>query len=623
MGSLLFAPTSVDFRPVNGVYPLPPSLGTNPLLAIDRIRNPQQIDRFIGSAKFTYTPRPRILVDYTLGLDNTGFQQDQFIPRNSVLGTAPIVTGRSQSVFQGTRVINQDGVASYSWPELGRISLRTTGGFNYTAQTVRLTNAVANGLAPVGELVSAGSVFAAGQTQTELRTLGFYGQQEASWNDRLFLTGAVRYDASSTFAPAQRWQAFPKFSASYVAVTGRPGVFNNLRVRSALGWAGSQPGLLNAYSQFVSYTQLPFAGRPGFVNDVNYGNPDLRNERAREWEVGAEVGLLRGRVAAEGTYYNRLVSDLLFFRPLPTSTGFSRQFAPIGSMSNKGIELLVRTTNVDRPRLTWTSTATYARNRNRVERLSVQDFQSAGGYPNRIRAGEPAGVFYGSYAARDCVTGALLVDSLGRYRRSNQTADMGATLAQRRAISRGTCNDSLNRVIGDPNPDFLASLLNEFTVFRKLRLRALLDGTFGNDVMNLSTRAQNAGIASNSREYERELLPYGDPRKVTPGFNARTQGIFEYWVQDGSFLKLREVAATYTVDAPVLRRAFREGVELTVSGRNLAVWTKYSGYDPELNLFGTNAGGLSSSQTTAADRGFDFGGYPIPRVWSVSARFTF
>jgi TonB-dependent SusC/RagA subfamily outer membrane receptor len=626
MGSLIFAPTSVDFRrDANGRYPLPPSLGTNPLLAIDRIRNPQEINRFIGSTKLTYTPSERVLLDYTLGIDNTGFEQDQFIPRNAVLGTGPLATGRSQSVFQGTRVINQDGVASYSWPALGQFTLRTTGGVNYTSQRVRVTNAVANGLAPVGELVSAGSVFAAGQTETELRTLGFYGQQEVAWNDRLFLTGAVRYDASSTFAPSERWQAFPKLSASYVAVANRPGVFNNLRVRSALGWAGSQPGLLNAYSQFISYTQLPFAGRPGFVNDVVFGNPDLRNERAREWEVGTEVGLLRGRVSAEATYYDRLVSDLLFFRPLPTSTGFARQFAPIGTMSNKGVELLVRTSNVDRRNFAWSSTATYTRNRNLVESLDLKPaaFQSAAAYPNQIRAGFPAGVFYGSYAARNCVTGALLLDSLGRYRRSNQTADMGATLEQRRAISGGTCNDSTQRVIGDPNPSFLASLLNEFTLFRKLRVRALLDGTFGNDIMNLSTRAQNAGIASNSKEYERELLPYGDPRKLPPGFNARTQGIFEYWVEDGSFVKLRELSASYTFDTPVLRRAFREGIDVTVSGRNLAVWTSYSGYDPELNLFGTNAGGLNASQTTAADRGFDFGGYPIPRVWSVSARFTF
>ena len=622
MGSLFFAPTQVDFRPVNGIYPLPPALGTNPLLAIDRIRNPQEIDRFIGSAKLTFNPTANLLLDYTIGLDNVGFEQRQFVPRNAVLGTAPLATGRSQSVFQATRVINQDGVAGYTWKPMGPFELRTTAGFNFTDQKVRTTAATSNGLAPVGDLVSAGSIFSAGQTEIQLRTLGFYGQQEVAWNDKLFVTAAARYDASSTFAPSERWQLFPKFSASYVVTDNNPGMLNNLRLRAALGWAGSQPGIVNAYSQYIAFTQLPFAGRPGFVNDITFGNPDLKNERAREWEVGAEVGFLNGRVGTEVTYYDRLVEDLLFFRPLPTSTGFSRQFFPIGSMSNKGLELLLRTNNVNSDKLEWTTTATYTRNRNLVEKLDILDFQSAGGYPNRIRAGEPAGVFYGSYAARDCVTGALLLDSLGRYRRSNQTADMG-TLAQRRAISNGTCNDSLNKVIGDPNPKWMGSLLNEFTIARKVRVRALLDGVFGNDIMNLSTRAQNAGIASNSKTYERELLPYGDPRKLPPTWNARTQGIFEYWIEDGSFVKLREVSASYTFAAAPIRRLFRDGVDVTLSGRNLYVWTDYSGYDPEINLFGTNAGGRESVQTTAADRGFDFGGYPIPRVWSLSARVTF
>ena len=622
MGSLFFAPTHVDFRPVNGVYPLPPSLGTNPLLAIDRMKNPQEIDRFIGSTKLTYNPTERILLDYTIGLDNVGFEQRQYLPRNATL-TAALVSGRSTSVFQATRVLNQDGIIGYTWKPFGPFELRTTGGFNFTDQKVRTTVATANNILPVGELVSIGSEPAATQTEIRLRTLGFYGQQEVAWNDKLFLTGAVRYDASSTFAPSERWQVFPKFSGSYVVTDNQAGMLNNLRLRAALGWAGSQPGLLNAYSQYVTFLPFAFAGRPGLVNDATFGNPDLKNERAREWEIGTEVGLFNGRVGTEFTYYDRIVEDLLFFRPLPTSTGFSRQFFPIGSMSNKGIELLLRTNNVMSSKLDWTTTATYTRNRNKVESLDILDFQSAGGYPNRIRAGQPAGVFYGSYAARDCQTGALLVDSLGRYRRSNQAADMGSTLAQRQAISRGTCNDSLNKVIGDPNPKWMGSLLNEFTLARKVRVRALLDGVFGNDIMNLSTRAQNAGIASNSKSYERELLPYGDPRKLPPTWNSRTQGIFEYWIEDGSFVKLRELSASYTFDSAPFRRLFRDGIDVTVSGRNLYVWTDYSGFDPEINLFGTNAGGRGSVQTTAADRGFDFGGYPIPRTWQVSARVTF
>ena len=142
-------------------------------------------------------------------------------------------------------------------------------------------------------------------------------------------------------------------------------------------------------------------------------------------------------------------------------------------------------------------------------------------------------------------------------------------------------------------------------------MRALLDGVFGNDIMNLSTRAQNAGIASNSKEYERELLPYGDPRKLPPGFNARTQGIFEYWIEDGTFVKLRELSASYTLDAapraprlPRRRRAHACRAAISV------VWTDYSGYDPEINLFGTNAGGLRI--------GADDGGRPRLRLRRLS-----
>src|SRR5439155_23034765 len=98
MASLFVAPPNVDFRPVNGIHPYPPALGTNPLLAIARIRNPQTIERFLGSTKFSWTPLTHLLVDYTIGLDNVVFEQRQFVPRNAVLGTAPLVTGRSQSV---------------------------------------------------------------------------------------------------------------------------------------------------------------------------------------------------------------------------------------------------------------------------------------------------------------------------------------------------------------------------------------------------------------------------------------------------------------------------------------------------------------------------------------------
>ena len=100
-------------------------------------------------------------------------------------------------------------------------------------------------------------------------------------------------------------------------------------------------------------------------------------------------------------------------------------------------------------------------------------------------------------------------------------------------------------------------------------------------------------------------------------------GQFASFAQDVQYKSGMPFSASYTLKHSAIRKYFQDGIDLTVSGRNLVVWTDYSGYDPELNLFGTNAGGLGSVQTTAADRGFDFGGYPIPRVWSISARITY
>jgi hypothetical protein len=348
-------------------------------------------------------------------------------------------------------------------------------------------------------------------------------------------------------------------------VGNQPGLLNNFRVRSALGWAGSQPGILNAYSQFITYAQLPFAGRPGLANDITYGNPDLRNERAREWEVGTEVGFLGGRAGLEATYYNRLVSDLLFFRPLATSTGFSRQFYPSGSMSNKGIELMLNTTNVERPNFGWTSTVT-PRTTRISSRVWLFNFNRPADTQSHC-AGQPVSVFYGSYAARNCATGALLLDSLGRYRRSNQTVDLGATAAQRQAISGGTCNDSLNAVIGDPNPAWMGSFLNEITIGKKLRIRGLLDGVFGNKIMNLSTRAQNAGIASNSKETSascslRRSAQAAARVQCPHARHLRVLG------RGRTFVKLRACPRA-ALSTSAVRRLFHDGIDLTVSGRNL------------------------------------------------------
>src|SRR5207249_4374870 len=208
------------------------------------------------------------------------------------------------------------------------------------------------------------------------------------------------------------------------------------------------------------------------------------------FEIGADFGLRQNRVSIEATYYNKLVKDRLLFRPLATSTGYTQRFENIGEMSNKGFELLARSINLETPRVRWATTVTYSHNRNRIERLNVDPFTL--GYANRVAVGQPVGFFCGRYYVRDA-NGAIALDSLGRPKGSV-----------------GSKN------IGDPNPDWMASLLNEVQLGRSLRLRVLFDGTVGNDVLNFSRRILD--IFATGRDAERELLPFGDPNKLPAGY---------------------------------------------------------------------------------------------------------
>jgi len=166
-------------------------------------------------------------------------------------------------------------------------------------------------------------------------------------------------------------------------------------------------------------------------------------------------------------------------------------------------------------------------------------------------------------------------------------------------------------VVGDPNPDWLGSFLNELTIARNFRVRALLDGSFGNDVLNFTRRTMDT--FGTSAETARELLPAGDPNKLPTGYLRSQRFYYGKYTEDGSYVKLREISLTYDLPAAFAQSLRAGSASLTLSGRNLHTWTKYTGYDPEMNLFG---------QLTV-ERGNDFGTYPIPRTYSVGISATF
>jgi TonB-dependent starch-binding outer membrane protein SusC len=617
----IFGQNLLDPRPTDGVYPqlsgLPAVQRTNPLEAIDRFDFGQGTNRIIGDVQLNYTPIAGLAVAYTLGVDTYTQTANAYIPRNT---TAPGLPGglsqyRSYTAFQ----INNDLNISYRTDLSENLKSSTLLGGTVQYERRNEVGVASEQLPPVVSVSSSG---AANQQLRDLRSeFSIYGaflQQTFDIMDAFFVTGAIRVDASSVFGASNRVQFFPKVSGSVLLSefwkeTELAKILPTAKVRAAWGQSGGLTAI-GPYTRFSNYNPVNFAGLTGLLPSTQIGSTDVKPERQTELEIGADLALLENRIGVEFSYYNKVTNDLLLDRTVAPTTGFSNLLANVGSLTSNGIELLVRAVPVQTDDFRWTVTGIYNQNRSVVSGVQGGFLAITDGFGVvSVVNGQQLGVFRTSYAARDnsgkLILGADLLPQrdFGKYDANNnpipfRTADGKVTNIDPET-GRAT-GVALVKVVGDPNPDFTISLINEFT-FNKFSLRVQIDGMYGQDNFNFTNRVgarlDYGGLDVAAKELRGE---------VPLGWNLRMFGFLGEWVEDGSFTRLREVALSYEInpEASVIR-----SLRLTVTGRNLFVLTRYSGWDPEVNTGG---------QRTAV-RGFDFVEVPLPRSFSLGLAFTF
>jgi hypothetical protein len=297
------------------------------------------------------------------------------------------------------------------------------------------------------------------------------------------------------------------------------------------------------------------------------------------------------------------VKDLLINRVIAPTNGFSTLQDNFGELENKGFELVLNGSPIAGKDLKWNVTAIFNRNRNKAVRIgqALTLFSLNAGAPVAIIEGQPIGIFYGSFFATDA-NGNQVKNTTGipQIERGVQNSVLTYTPG-RDASGLPSGTTTLRKILGDPNPDWTGSLVNELT-FKRLNFRMQIDAVQGVDVWNADWRTrQGVGNGEVAEQEHRGLLPRG--------YIAGIYAIEEWRIDDGSFVKLREVSLSYNLGNV---KAFRD-LTLSVSGRNLISWDNYKGYDPEVN-----AGGQSTIL-----RGIDFGSVPIPRTFSfgISTKF--
>ena len=593
--SFLFMPNSYNLfpDPVTGAYPVGFSLA-NPLEMIANWKAPQTIDRFIGGLNVTAFPIDKMTVSYRLGFDNYTENAALFIPRGSSASSVP--TGLSTSVSDRARLVNSDIDLSYIM-FAGALKLTHGIGMNWQRQQADVVTARATDLAVLAQTVQGGQQFAS-ETRDDRRTLGFYGQEQIGVGERLYLTGSIRSDASSTFGPTVRQQWFPKVGASlnvsdydFWKTSSLSSVLNTARLRAAYGYSGGQPA--GSFDRFKNYVFEPSGTRAGTVNSTQQGNDLLKPERASELELGTDLEVFGGRAGLELTYFNKKVTDLILPKSVDPTTGFLQQLANVGELKNSGIEALLRMFILRGSTVTWSPTVTYATNNPKVTKVTdggaffiPESFSII-----RVAAGEAPGHFFGTTYVRDGAGNILTAAGLPIKDASGKITGIPAV--------------GPKLVIGNPNPKAYWSVINDVGVGKSLSFRAQFDGVQGGQIFNFDRRLLETPAFGSGAAYADELNGV-----VPKGYFGVRRTIFQEYIENGTWTKLRELSATYTLSPGMLGGLGSHGASISLAGRNLHTWTDYTGWDPE-----TNAG----AQRTLV-RGFSFATVPIPR--SVALTFS-
>jgi hypothetical protein len=326
-------------------------------------------------------------------------------------------------------------------------------------------------------------------------------------------------------------------------------------------------------------------------------------ERQKELEFGTDLAFLGNKVAVQFNYYIKKVEELAISRVIAPTTGFSNLLDNLGSLENRGFEVVLNLQPVSTQNLTWNLTGIFNRNRNKALEIgqAIILFSTNAGAPVAILGGQPIGVFYGTFFARDN-GGNEVKNARGIPLQEYGVQNSFTSYTPGRDAAGVPTGSVLRKVIGDPNPDFTASLVNELT-YRKTSLRVQFDAVQGVDVFNADWRTrQGVGNGKVAEQEHNGSLPRGYINGV--------YGIEEWRIDDGSFIKLREISLGY--DFGKVTRLF-SNLSLSLSGRNIFSWDNYKGYDPEVNAAG---------QSTLL-RGIDFGAVPIPRTFSFGVQAKF
>ena len=578
--------------------PGPPGVGAHGYLsgqvpqAIYAINTHQDVNRFENSVNTSYQPLSWLTATVVGGLDYLNRYDNEVVPPNKVFFGSLPDGQRNSNPYQ---IYNYSANATLSGtftPFSGiRSTTKVSGLFN--KELIRGTQAFgAKLLAGTTSLSGTTARFAVSETNTDNKTASRLIREDLSFRDRIFLSGAVRNDKNSAFGQNFGSISYPSVTLSWV-VNEEPffpktNFFNSLRLRAANGRSGQKPNFRDAITFFNAQTVTVSGTDQAGIVVGGTGNPNLRPERSRETEIGFDAGFFGERIGLEMTHYNKRTDDLLIAIPLAPSLGLTpTQFQNLGTVTNKGNEYLVTAKILDIDPATFNLTFTSSTNDNIA--VSLGKLPSGKDVPPIIvntQQQHRKGLPLGSYFQRSVTF--------------NDTNGDGI-------ISRSEITLSDTAVfLGNPLPKVQYAITPELTLMKYFRVSALFDHKGKYKLFN-NTRRFRCSFGNCQEAYD-PTAPLAD-QAASIGISLGTDAGY---IEDASFTKLRELAFSIMAPDSWVNAFGGHNMQLTVAGRNLHTWTKYTGFDPEINS--TPGANFSTS---------DFLTLPPTRNWTVRLTTTF
>lgn len=599
------------------------------------------VGRAYGNIALAYTPLDWLSVNYVLGNDYSSDDRVELFPK----GSDAFLNG---AIARNT-VIQNILDSNLSMTARGQLRPDLIGSVT-VGQNLNETKLRRNGVNGTTLLNGTDEVnFAVTNTGNEyrsrVRTDGYFVTGELTLADQLTLDATGRWDGSSTFGSDARNRFFyPGVGLAWTfsrLLDGDGRILSFGKLRGSWGVSGRQPPPFSNVSNYNTgffvdgwvtnglYTL--FNGKEGVFSQPVLGNEAIKPERNREWEIGADLGFLDQRLGLSVTYYNRRTTDAILQVPVPSSTGYFSEFENAASWKNHGLEATLDLQAIRAPDLAWNISAQWSRERSCVTDIAGADHIFLNGFE------DPAADLVAPDPATGCHPfGVLFGSDFIRYGRGSNDQKTGQPIDQA-GVKAGTVYiaadgypqlDPQARVIGDPNPHWVGSLRNTLTLFRKLTVSGLVDIVHKQDVWNGTAGAlaffgtpqftepyHGAGVTETYAQYSGQpVAGPGADKPVTfdeSWFNSNIgsgfTGASSQFVEDGGFVKLRDISLSYTLDQPFVKRLGFSSIDVTVAGRNLHTWTNYSGIDPETNLTGQSIG-----------RGLDYFNNPQTRSYVFS-----